>query len=124
MRFQLVAIAPLIFLCEPQCAFALSGAELYQACESKTDSVGDLFCNTYMRGFLEGMTTAIGIRDGLGPIGYCPPQERAISVIQGRLIADKYFRENPQKLHTEAALLLGLALVAAFPCGNSNGSPR
>ncbi|WP_152036321.1 Rap1a/Tai family immunity protein [Bradyrhizobium ottawaense] len=125
MRLRLAAVASLMLLYEPQRALALSGAELYQACNEKNDSAGDLFCNAYMRGFLEGMTTGIGIREALGASAYCPPQEQAISVTQGRLIAKQYFRENPQKLHTDAALILGLALIQAFPCGDANwNSPR
>lgn len=119
MRLRLVGIASLFFLCGAYGASAFSGAELLQACAEKADTAGDLTCNAYLRGFIQGMTVGIALKEQ-AKMAYCPPQKEAIQIAQGRLIAEKYFRSNPEKLHIDASLLLGLAFVEAFPCRTSN----
>jgi hypothetical protein len=51
-----------------------------------------------------------------GKLGKCCPPNGGVSVDQGRLIIEKYMRNNPETLHEQAGVVAGLALVQAFPC--------
>jgi hypothetical protein len=51
-----------------------------------------------------------------GAIKYCPPKD-GLSVVQARLIVEKYMGEHPEDLHLEAGLSAAQALWDAFPCG-------
>jgi hypothetical protein len=107
------AIAAAIVLMSIQSASALSGAELWDQCQDKSKSTLNLACTAYVRGFVDGFFAA----NTLAEIGVktCPPQT-GISLTQGRLIIEKYLRENPQELHQQAGGLAMVALIRAFPC--------
>ena len=93
-------------------AHAFTGTELYQDCASaQKNSMEDLACISYVRGFIDGMVMA-----RVGGKGFCPP-ERGILVDQGRRIAEKYLKDHPDDLYLEAGLVLGTAFIKAFPCG-------
>jgi len=95
-------------------AHALTGVDLYQACKSASHSSMDLVCIAYVHGFLDGFQ--LGRFVGTGPQSkYCPPKD-GVSVDQGRLIIEKYLREHPQDLHTQAGLMAASAMMDAFPC--------
>ena len=90
-------------------AHALTGVQLYRNCiEAKQNSVQDLSCISYVRGFIDGM--AMG-----GKGHFCPP-DIGISTDRGRLVAEKYLRDHLEDLHIDAGLLLGSAFTKAFPC--------
>jgi|ERR1700730_3780606 hypothetical protein len=90
-------------------ANALTGLNLYQSCQEKSQSALDFACIAYVHGFLDGIAFGRGI--GMkAPKVYCPPKA-GISVDQGRLIIEKYLRNHPEKLHTEAGELAFSALV-------------
>jgi hypothetical protein len=98
-------------------AKALDGVTLYQWCQAKPDTAREISCIAYVHGFLDGV--AFGHRMGKNyPTLYCPPKD-GISVVQGRLIIEKYLKNHPEKLHTEAGSLVFDALIEAFHC-----SPR
>jgi hypothetical protein len=112
------AIAASLAILSATSAEALTGAELYQECLDKSKGVEEIGCASYIRGFVDGMLSGSAV-ERLA-IKYCPPK-KGTELIQARLIVEKYLREHPEKLHVQAGLLVGSALIAAFPCPkNSN----
>ncbi len=110
-----VGIASMIFSVSPATAF--TGTNLYEACMKEPNSAGDLFCTSYVRGFIDGMLlgdTAAGVGTR-----YCGPRE-GIGVVQGRLIVEKYMRDHPEKLNLPAGNIAFSAMYEAFPCPESN----
>jgi hypothetical protein len=95
-------------------ANALTGTDLYRFCvESTKGSVENTACNSYVRGFIDGLATAaFEAADGRK---FCPP-DAGISVEQGRLILEKALRDYPQFLHKEGGYLFGFAMMDAFHC--------
>lgn len=103
-----------VVLFVPNPAGALTGTDLYQSCRAQKNSMGDAMCLAYVRGFTDGIMAGSTVGEKF-PSQYCPPAA-GISAIQSRLIIEKYLRDNPQELHTEAGLLVLSALLQAFPC--------
>jgi hypothetical protein len=95
-------------------AGATTGKELYESCVAKSaQSARGVDCAAYIHGFVDGMImgyTAHGTNRG-----YCPPVA-GISVAHGRAISEKWLRDHPERLNTDAGILAGLALSEAFPC--------
>jgi hypothetical protein len=92
---------------------ALDAIQLYQSCQDKKPGLGDFLCIAYVHGFLDGMAFGRAVGNFTGK--YCPPKD-GISVDQGRLIVEKYFRDHPEELHEQAGDIVFRALVLAFPC--------
>jgi Rap1a immunity proteins len=93
----------------------LSGLDLYEVCVSNAKNRGaNESCDIYMQGFIDGIVTGTALaRDS--PPRFCPPSQ-GIPLTQGRLIAEKFFRDHPEWLNHEAGYLLSIALAEAFPC--------
>ena len=99
-------------------AEGLDGTKLYEICgHHDFSSSENTVCAYYVKGFIEGML--FGDFSAKVTVGYCPPEE-GISVEQGRLIIEKYMRDNPAILHRHAGVIAGEALLTAFPCKKSN----
>ena len=98
---------------------ALTGADLYKFCSYPRDSPEDLVCNTYIRGFDDGMLISSVAFTPKAKKRFCAPS-KVIDLTQVRLIIDKFLREHPQILHFEAGVLGGLAISQAFPCNVSD----
>jgi hypothetical protein len=64
----------------------------------------------------------LGLGDGIGIANdketLCIPHE--VTVAQIQLVVVKYMREHPEKLHQDAGVIAGDALISAFGCKNSN----
>ncbi|HVA12647.1 MAG TPA: Rap1a/Tai family immunity protein, partial [Stellaceae bacterium] len=87
------------------------GVQLYNFClKNDSQNVGNLTCTSYIRGFIDGMIMGT-VADGK----FCLP-ESGVSEEQGRLIAEKYMKDHPEKLNLEAGYVVGFAMIAAFPC--------
>ncbi len=95
-------------------AAATSGKQLYKSCLAKSaKSTRSSDCAAYIHGFIDGMImgyTAHGTSRG-----YCPPVT-GVSVAHGRAIVEKWLRDHPERLNTDAGILAGLALSEAYPC--------
>lgn len=95
-------------------AAATSGKELYESCLARSaKSARGVDCAAYIHGFIDGMImgyTAHGTARG-----YCPPVT-GVSVAHGRAIIEKWLRDHPERLNTDAGILAGLALSEAYPC--------
>jgi hypothetical protein len=98
----------------PTQAMALTGSDLYRMCvEEAKNSVGDAACNSYVRGFIDGLmiTTFMANRGEK----FCVPND-GIALNQARLMLEKSLRDHPDMLHMEGAYFLGLTLRDAFRC--------
>lgn len=93
----------------PSAGYALTGAELNQACLATTTA-----CIFYLRGFVDGI--AIGSATARpGDRLFCQPSA-GLAVEQAKIVVEKLFREHPEALDREAGLLVGAALIDAFRC--------
>lgn len=101
-----------LMVCGTVEAASLTGNKLLQMCASPSGSVGDIACDHFIEGFAAGVDYLAGDKVICFPNG--------VTVNQGRLVVEKFMRENPEKLHTQAALLVGAAFRRAFPCKISN----
>jgi hypothetical protein len=97
----------------------LTGADLDKICGNR-DSHSDLnlLCYTYMHGFLDGLN--IGAALPRMRLSYCPPKN--LTIIQGRLIVEKYLRDHPTELELDAGIIATRALLAAYPCPRGTDS--
>jgi hypothetical protein len=117
MRHRIIGliVGIAILLASPS-AFGFSGTDLYKHCQKRNGGPEEIACAAFVHGFLDGMFLGYSLgRDKDAGFGYCPP-EKGVSVDQGRLVVEKYLREHPEKLHEQAGLLVGWALVGAFRC--------
>lgn len=74
---------------------------------------------SYVRGFMDGVAMGTVFSEKFAG-KYCPPKG-GTDAIQARLVVEKFLKEHPEKLHMEAGILAGIALMGAFPCPkNSN----
>ena len=94
-------------------ANALTGAELLRFCRQEKATRGNLACVTYTRGFIDGFVSATIATNKSAKA--CIPSD-GVSADQGRLIIEKYLRDNPEKLDLEAGNLAMAAMIAAFRC--------
>ena len=76
------------------------------------ESVASLMCLSYLEGFLDGHAfDKVRLPNPL----YCLP-ENGFTVGQFARMVVRTLKENPQSLHEDARLAVGLTLVRAFPC--------
>lgn len=116
IRYGLAVVVGLASM--PVGAEEFDAARLYGVCEHHDPSSSEnAVCLWYVRGLIEGML--FGSLSSKVSAGYCPPSD-GVSVEQGRLILDKFMRDNPAMLHQKAGVIAGAALLAAFPCKKSN----
>ena len=80
---------------------------------SQEESLGALYCGSYVSGFLDGMSLAVGSTKSQRVV--CLP-ERGITNDQAARLLVKYLRENPQTLHQSGRMSLYIALAKSFPC--------
>jgi hypothetical protein len=90
-------------------AQAFTGTQLYSFCDSDKNSLGDIACNAYVRGFTDGLLTGQAVP-------YRP--ERQMELIQARLLILKFMRDHPEMLDQDASFVAGMAVNGIFPCGS------
>jgi hypothetical protein len=111
-------IALALLLLGGQAHAQMDGMKLHGACNKDApNSIGDVFCNGYTLGFLEGFIMGAA-QLTVGKRLVCLPEREAISAAQLRVIVQKYLRDHPEELHKLDYELVTSALVAAFPCPN------
>ena len=95
-------------------ASALTASDLNQACFEKDGQAGDVHCDSYVRGLLDGISVgqAIQLRKAAE---FCPPKG-GITTEKGRSIIEAHFRRHAEQLPDEAGLSAMLAILTAFPC--------
>lgn len=107
--------------------YALDGTWLLDRCADveKTDANADFSgynaCANYIAGVLDENDFWYAVLDGEGNHSHdkgkiCPWSDKGIDTQQGVRIVQKYLRDNPDKLHWPAAVLVTNAIHAAFPC--------
>ena len=104
---KLATIAALVMLLGSPISYAAftSGNELAGYCEADAATFAEGLCGGYVGGVYD--------INSVGPL-ICPPQ--GLTVRQLVSVVRKYFRENPEMLHENAAVLVTFALGEAFPC--------
>jgi hypothetical protein len=86
-----------------------SASNLYDYCSEHDKGTKETACTAFIHGLLDGLLLGSSAKK------YCPP-EQGVSVSQGRLIIQKFMRENPKMLNGQAGIAAALAMVVAFPC--------
>jgi len=105
-----VALSVLMVSSAAYAAASLTGNSLQQFCAAPSGSVGDAACNHFIEGFTAGADFSTDDK------AICIPKGATVS--QGRLVVEKFMRENPERLHLQAALIVGAALRAiGLPSG-------
>ena len=117
MRGIVIPILLAVFLISPKSAAALTGNELQEYCSGPKGSGFGLACAEYIHGFVSGFLAADHTKRKDARI-LCFPMDATIG--QARRIVEKYMRDNPQSLHQDASIIVGKAILLAFPCKNSN----
>ena len=108
-----------------------SGNELLQRCGASVhqadgarlneqESANSLMCLTYLEGWLD--SHAFDLVRLPQPL-YCLPQQ-GFTVGQLARMVVKTLSSNPQKLHEDARLAVGLSLMEAFPCRKPSTTVR
>lgn len=111
-----LSMAALIAMMPMSGAWAFTGTQLYELCSNKNpNSNENLGCAAYVHGFSDGFL----LGTAFAPNTYCPPKH-GYSIVQIRLIVEKYLRDHPEELNQEALDLVGDALMDAFRCKKSN----
>jgi hypothetical protein len=93
----------------------VSGVDLQKYCASPLGSPWEIACLMYIQGFGGGIETGDGskLKDRRM---WCFPDN--FTAEQAKLVVEKYMRDHPEKLHRNAAIVVGSALLLAFPCKN------
>jgi hypothetical protein len=94
-------------------AARLSGNKLHEYCTAPESSMEGVACTLYIEGYAAGIEAGDGSKKKDARMWCFPPNS---TVGQGKLIVQKYMRDNPAMLHHDADLIVGLALMQAFPC--------
>jgi hypothetical protein len=84
----------------------LTGIQLYQFCQAK-----DPKCELFLGVIVPGLNKYQSDRNLKT---FCLPTP--FTMLQARLVIDKYMREHPEQLHVPADWVVALALATAFPC--------
>ena len=106
----------------PKNAKAMSGNQLLNFCEGLNDrshpkyaSTETGLCAGYIGGVVDGYQSAF---DSKSNRTFCRPVQVTNGQIQ--MIAIKYLKNNPQRLHDYAPFLILMAMSEAFPCKGGN----
>lgn len=111
------AIVFLIFLGAPspvlvaQSLIPSKAEDLLPSCSGPDLASGQLVCQLYLKGFLDGLHAEPG-SDRIKTV--CLPQE--FSLDQMRRVSLKWLQDHPEKLNLYTAQAVRAALAEAFPC--------
>jgi hypothetical protein len=133
MKKIILAIAILFMAGSPKASAADTGSILLQKCRAAeqtrmtaSESSDYSYCVGYITGVLDGLLLNQRTIDEFGKIPtkfICIPAE-GIDIDQMVLIVTKFLKDNPEKLHYEAGILIRNAMVKAFPCPKSSNSKK
>ena len=96
-------------------AFAASAGDLLSACISDPGTRGDITCNSYINGFVNGILIDQVAREGGKPI--CVDKTNTDAV---RAAITAFFKNNPNILHFDGGSAMGAAFQRLYPCPKSN----
>ena len=131
MPKRLLAIMVLAIVAAPVGASAeITGNSLLEQCTSPELSFNQSFCLGFIQGVQDTLSYVFVVnmvrdgteklypgdesRGGIGGVDSCPPITSTLG--QLHLIAIKWMKENPEKLHRQGTIIVHQALVDAFPC--------
>jgi Rap1a immunity proteins len=102
----------------PTMAQDFTGVELYKICNGIYGRPDDgVICIAYIRGLSEGLI--LGQVINKSKLRTCLP-EPLINPTQAELLVKKFLTDNPNRLRESAFVLVGEALLKAFPCRSSS----
>ena len=113
MILRTVIAAAFLLAANPVVADNLNGIKLREYCSDHTASPNSIACFMYITGYVAGIEAGDGSKQAKDRL-WCFP--KGATVAQARLIVEKYLRENPEGLHLDASMIVGIALLQAFPC--------
>ena len=93
-----------------------SGNQLLSDCEDKDVSIA---CTAYIIGVIDSDASINGNGKD-GRVIVCLPRS-GFTAGQAQRVAVKYMKDNPEKLHLPAPLILIFAYMEAFPCPKAGG---
>ena len=115
-------ILPLFFACS-HLALATDGNRLLQICgpldktEFQPSEMSEVTaCTNYIDGVLDALVALQSAHPREIKSSVCAPSDSGINPFQGARIVLKYLRDNPDKLHWTASVLVINALHDTFPC--------
>jgi hypothetical protein len=119
-NMRLLFIVLIGTLLSPSIASAgeLTATELFQYCSDRAGSSGGLICSAYVEGFTEGLIMGKSLSEA--GLTFCPPRD--LTVLQARLIVEKWMREHPKALNDSAKRVSIGALIRAYPCQPKNSN--
>lgn len=74
-----------------------------------------LLCQTYVAAWIDGYLAAKTISEHNWRFPYCRPSSTWDNTQSVRIV-QKWLKENPEQLHTQATLTVMIAMGKAFPC--------
>ena len=112
---KLVTIAALAMLLGSPASYAdfITGNKLVRYCEGWEEDTA-----TFQKGVCGGYV--VGVFDANPGNRLCSPTNVTVDVEIGQVVSivRKYLKENPERLHNTAAVLVTAALAEAFPCSD------
>ena len=88
------------------------GGDLAAACNSSSGTTGDVLCDAYINGFVNGvLLDQIGSQQGT-PI--CIPDGLATADIRRTL--QQFAKAHPETLYTTSGPFMAAALMTTYPC--------
>lgn len=113
-------------ICGAASAETLRGDQLLIMLTDESSSGMQASINRYRAmGYIQGLLdsyTVFSTRDPSLDV-FCMP-EQGVSSAQARILIVKWLKENPERLHEQARLLVFHALAEAFPCRNSSADRK
>jgi len=116
MRLSFIILIGTLLSPSTASADALTATKLFQYCSDQEGSFGDIACLAYVQGFTEGLI--IGKQLPKNGLTFCPPKD--LTVLQGRLIIEKWMREHPKLLNEKVRYVSMAAMLTAYPCQPKN----
>jgi len=95
-------------------AHAMTGSQLYEFCQSPTNSTPDLMCNAYVRGWFEALEWQYTSKMKNGALDICLHNDATIQQLRRTL--EQYLHDHPERSGADAWISFGLALRQEFPC--------
>ena len=104
-------------MCQDQ-PYSFTGNDFLQKCEgpyaTEVEKLSSRsFCQGYLHGIQQMHHVVIGLRN-VDPI-YCEPTVKG-NYDQLQRVAVKWLKNNPERLHIDARVLVTRALIESFPC--------
>jgi len=126
MKLTVKSLVPLVmFLALPaQSQDRFTAKDLEFACHPPSNLSGndrvaaDEICHAYVRGLTDGFFLMQEYANySMTP---CLPKDASVSIIEAQALFDLYLKAHPSAADNSAGLVMGQAIVQAYPCRKPN----